>query len=242
MIGRKCTLQQTAELALELIGLLWPAVGPETVAASCAASLAVGPPGLLMAASGGDQWAEIHQRLDDIYAAAQADPSAALVELPSVMLQRVVSENHGGRPKRVTAQPQVDEPEPEPELIPEPVAADQRLDGWGFPIESQEVELEDADDVSRVKHALPIKAIDTIALGGALPEPSPAPLPPAPADWFTAAESAQLLGISKSTILRWCKQGRLGAAGENWLPAGRTFKVNPALLEQLIGVPAGSGT
>jgi excisionase family DNA binding protein len=241
LIGRKCTLQQTAELGLELVGLIWPAIGPETVAASCRASLVMGAPGVLLASSPGDQWAELCQRLDDIYAAAQADPAAAVVELPSVMLQRVIPESHAGRPKRVRAQPQVDEPEmpePEPE-IPEPVAADQRLDGWGFPIESQPAELEDADDVSREKHALPIQAIDTIALGGAMPEPepSPAPLPPAPPDWFTAAEAAELLSISRSTIARWCKQGRFGEPGDNWLPAGRTFRISPAVLDALFGVP-----
>ena len=204
-------------MALELVGLLWPAIGPETVAASCRASLAVGPPGLLMAASGGDQWSEIHSRLDQIFAAAQADPAAAVVELPSVMLQRVTPESHAGRPKRVRSQPQVDEPEipePEPEdhpVEPEPITqaveAVQQLNAWGF-LDEPEPE----------------------------PEPSPAPLPPAPPDWFTATDAAELLGISKSTILRWCKQGRLGAAGENWLPAGRTFKVDPQILDALLGV------
>ena len=206
-----------------MIGLLWPAVGPETVAASCRASLVVGAPGVLLASSPGDQWAELCQRLDDIYAAAQADPSAAAIELPSPMLQRIVPESHGGRPRRVRSQPQVDEPEtpePEPELIPEPVAADhpselpqppqpveaiQQLNAWGF---RDEPEL----------------------------EPEPAPLPPAPAGWFTASEAAELLSISRSTIVRWCKQGRLGAPGENWLPAGRTFKVNPEILDALLGV------
>ncbi|MCP9905498.1 helix-turn-helix domain-containing protein [Cyanobium sp. BA5m-10] len=222
LIGRKCTLQQTAELALELVGLIWPALGAETVAASARASLVTGVPGIL-ASSPFDQAAEIHQRLDQIFAAAQDDPAAAAIEMPSPMLQRIVPESHGGRPKRVRAQPQVDEPEDhqgEPELIPEPVEADhlhelpeppqaveaiQQLDAWGFLVEPE-------------------------------PEPSPAPLPPAPADWFTAADAAELLGISKSTILRWCKQGRLGAPGENWLPAGRTFKVNPEILDALLGV------
>ena len=81
-------------------------------------------------------------------------------------------------------------------------------------------------------YLLPIQAAEPIAL----PEPEPAPLPPAPADWFTAAEAAELLGISRSTILRWCKQRRLGEPGENWLPAGRTFKVSPEIIELLLGV------
>ena len=250
LVGRKCTLQDSASLAVELCGLLWQVLGsPETVAASCLASLSVSYPGLLMASAPFDQAGEIAERLDAAWLAAQADPAAAVVELPSVMLQRVTPESHGGRPRRVRSQPQVDEPE----LIPEPVEADQQLDGWGFPIESQPAELVNAaheqhlsevrdTNIPRGGYSLPIKAIDTIAEGGALPElepepePSPAPLPPAPAGWFTAAEAAELLGISRSTIVRWCKQGRLGEPGENWLPAGRTFKVSPEIIELLLGV------
>jgi hypothetical protein len=135
LIGkRQIRLQDSASLALEMIGLLWPAIGPETVAASCRASLVMGVPGIL-ASSPFDQAAEIHSRLDDIYAAAQADPAAAVVERPSVMLQRIVPESHAGRPRRVRSQPQVSEPEPpdqaledhpgDAELITQAVEADQ---------------------------------------------------------------------------------------------------------------------
>jgi hypothetical protein len=44
LVGRYCTLQQTTKLALELVGLTWQAIGPETIAATCRASLLLGQP------------------------------------------------------------------------------------------------------------------------------------------------------------------------------------------------------
>jgi hypothetical protein len=46
LVGRPCSLQQTAELCMELVGLVWPALGEaSTVAATCRASLVMGRPG-----------------------------------------------------------------------------------------------------------------------------------------------------------------------------------------------------
>ena len=71
LIGRKVVgMQQTAELGLELFGLIWPAYGPETVAATARASLMLNTP-VVMASAPADQLQEIAERLDAIYEQAQ---------------------------------------------------------------------------------------------------------------------------------------------------------------------------
>jgi len=255
-------------MAVEMIGLLWAAIGPETLAASCRASLAVGYPGLLMAAAPFDQAAEIAARLDDIWQAAQDDPSVALVELPSPLLQRVIPESHAGRPRRVLADQPVDVAEPseaapeghpgDAELIPEPVAAEGKLDVWGFPVDTQAVELENTN-IPRRGYSLSLQDIDTMAEGGALPAPlppapEPEPAPPEPENapepppiplpdttgWFSAADAAELLGLSMGAIARRRRFGQLGQQGVDWLPAGRSIVINPAFIEQLME-PPGNG-
>jgi hypothetical protein len=90
LIGKHCRLSDTAGLALELVGLLWPVLGaPETVAATCRASLLVGAPGVVAASSAADQLAEVHSRLDEIWQAAQEDPAAGVVELHPPLLIEV---------------------------------------------------------------------------------------------------------------------------------------------------------
>ena len=227
-----------------MIGLLWPAIGPETVAASCRASLAVGPPGLLMAASGGDQWAEIHQRLDDIYAAAQADPSAAVVEMPMApMLQRVLPESHGCRPRRVRADRPVELPEPpdqapedhqgEPEPITQTVEADHPVAPQYLP---EWVSEDHPAELPEPLHQAP-------ADHPSEPEPA-APAAPAtrvPPDWWSMVDAAELLGVHKATVLRWRMVGRLGRQGRDWMRSGRSFAISPALLDRLLSEPAVNG-
>ena len=55
---------------MELVGLLWPALGPETVAASARASVLLNMP-VLMATGPADQVQEIADRLDQIWQQAQ---------------------------------------------------------------------------------------------------------------------------------------------------------------------------
>lgn len=50
LVGRPCTLQQSARLAMEMVALTWQAIGPETIAATCRASLLVGYPGVMASA------------------------------------------------------------------------------------------------------------------------------------------------------------------------------------------------
>ena len=90
LIGRKCSLSKTAGMALELVGLMWPVIGaPETVAATCRASLLVGAPGVVAANPACDQLAEVHERLDEIWHQAQGDPAAGMVELPPPLLSEI---------------------------------------------------------------------------------------------------------------------------------------------------------
>lgn len=100
-IGKDCSLQDTATLALELIGLLWPVIGaPETVAGSCRASLLVGPPGVILAAAPADQLAEIADRLDQIWLQAQQHPAAGVVELGAPLLHQIVAPRKPRTPRR----------------------------------------------------------------------------------------------------------------------------------------------
>jgi len=136
LIGKHCRLSDTAGLALELVGLLWPVLGaPETVAATCRASLLVGAPGVVAASSAADQLAEVHSRLDEIWQAAQEDPHAGVVELHPPLLIEVkpVPYELAGKVKPEALADEVTEPavEPEPEddelpeawqTEPEPIA------------------------------------------------------------------------------------------------------------------------
>jgi len=246
LIGRKCTLQQTAELAVEFLGLAWGAFSPETIAGSARASLAVGPPGLLLAAPALDQAAEIAARLDRLWEVAQVDPAAAVVTLAPPMMQQVVPPGKkAGRPKRL----------PEPELITqsaepdhsgdaaellqsapedhpgdaEPItqAAAAELDAWGFPVEP--APLPPAPEPEP-----------------ALPEPEPAPEPPPnplpdTTGWWSVADAGELLGVHKGTLSRWRLQGRLGLQGVDWMRSGRSFALSPAILDRLLSEPPGNG-
>jgi hypothetical protein len=74
MIGRPGTLQESCTLALRWVGLAWPCMSAEVIAASCRASLQLGePPGVVVGLPLADQLQEIAERLDSIYEAAQAD-------------------------------------------------------------------------------------------------------------------------------------------------------------------------
>jgi hypothetical protein len=108
-------------MAMELVGLLWPVLGaPETVAATCRASLLVGAPGIVAASSAADQLAEVHERLDEIWHKAQGEPNAGVVELHPPLLVEIkpVPYELGGE---VKPEPQVDEVI---EALVEPIAPD----------------------------------------------------------------------------------------------------------------------
>ena len=129
LIGRHCRLADTAGMALELVGLLWPVLGaPETVAATCRASLLVGAPGVVAANPACDQLAEVHERLDEIWHQAQGNPSAGVVELPTPLLVEIkpvpaeLADPVEPEPEALVElepEPAV-EPEPEPAVEPEP--------------------------------------------------------------------------------------------------------------------------
>jgi hypothetical protein len=106
MVGRPCSPQAQARLAVWFTGLLWPALSPEVVAGSCRASLLLGAPGVLLAPAPVDQLAEVADRLDAIWEAAQDRPEAAVVESPQVLLLE--------RPPETPAPPAPPPPPPAP--------------------------------------------------------------------------------------------------------------------------------
>ena len=161
LVGKPVTLQRTAELGMQMAGLLWPGFSPETVAASCRASALLGVP-VVMSAAPADQVQEVAERLDAIYAAAQADPSAGLVELPPPMLQEVKAPVLKRGRKRL-------EPEDHP-VDPEPITQAVETD---HPVELPEPpEWEPEDHPAELAES---------------PDPEPAPAPSEDPDDLPAA-------------------------------------------------------
>jgi hypothetical protein len=152
LVGRPSTLQDQATLAVHWLGLCWSGLSPETIAASARASLLLGT-NVVMATDPASQLAEVAERLDEIYRAAQHDPSAAVVEVHPPLLD--------------------------------------------------------------------------------LPPANP-PAPEAPADWLTAAETAELLGVSRSGLSKWCAAGRFGVEGVGWGKRGKGHAYAPAAVEALM--------
>lgn len=152
LIGRPGTLQQSCTLALRWVGLCWPAMSPEVVAASCRASLQLGdPPGVVAGLPLADQLAEIAERLDSIYAAAQAEPSALAVEVRAPVLLAAPGVLPEPPPYRRRG-PRKREPDPEPdpvEVIEE--EAEALAAAEAEPLESIELpaDVEPAEDAPR---------------------------------------------------------------------------------------------
>jgi hypothetical protein len=238
MVGRRQTLQAQAELALAWFGVAWPVLSPETIAASCRASLLVGAPGVLAVTAPIDQLAEIHSRLDDLWEQAQADPAAGAVALRPPLLELPPKAPQQPRKQRVKASDLEEEQQPaadlEPvaaELVQATAAAPELQDMWQTdPLMPVENVMSDQEFEALVMHS-------DHAPGPAEPEPAPAP----PADWLTAAEAAELLDVPEVTIGQWRDAGKFGAQGEGWVKVGVEFYYAPAAVEQLEAeqIPAG---
>lgn len=184
MIGRAGDLQAGCTLALRWVGLAWPCMSAEVIAASCRASLQLGePPGVVVGLPLADQLQEIAERLDSIYEAAQADPGALAVKVrPPVLMAPpgVLPDLEPPKPRkprrRGEAEPaEVDGADPEPlEVIEQ---------------EAQALAAEEAE---------PLEVIELPAEVEPEPEPEPEaleeqqPEQPAPVE-HTTEEEAQLL-------------------------------------------------
>jgi hypothetical protein len=245
LVGRYCTLQQSAELGLELVGLVWQAIGsPETVAATCRASLLVGYPGVVVGAAVVDQLDEIHSRLDDVWADAQANPAAAVVTLPPPLLQRVQEpQARPGRRKAVDepTEPEPEptdhlEPEPEPEPTPDPAPLPQRPVKPLRPASERMVRRPDPVELPAPEPWPPMAEPEPEALPVAI-APTPAP----PASWLSGNEVAELVGVSRGCVASWRRDGRLGVRNVDWVKYGRSTYFAPAAVEQLEAgrIPAG---
>jgi hypothetical protein len=249
LVGRKAVgMLATAELALELFGLIWPAYGPETIAATARASLLLNTP-VVMASAPADQLQEIAERLDAIYEQAQSDPAAAVVTVPALLLQRVQEpQSRPGRRRAVepAAEPtDTLEPDPEPDPDPAPLPlpqspvkplrpASERMVRRPDPVEPGLVELPEPWRSSEPEPWPPMAE----AAPEALPElPTPAP----PSCWLTGNEVAELVGVSRGCVATWRRDGRLGVSGVDYVKHRRSTYFDPAVVEQLkVGrIPAG---
>jgi len=225
LIGRKCRLSETAGLALELVGLLWPVLGaPETVACCARASLLVGAPGVVAASSAADQLAEVHSRLDEIWQAAQEDPAAGVVELHPPLLVEIKPVPYELAGEVIEPQvdeviePLVDEVELEPQL---PVV-----------ITEQQWEPDPAELTEAWRSAEPVEPIEPKVEPPA-PKPrrsGPEPLPPG---WWSSDDLADLLNVDSSTVSRWRRAGCLGVDGTDWGKFGRIYAFSAELVADL---------
>jgi hypothetical protein len=208
LVGRPCALQQTAEMALELVGLIWPALGPETIAATARASLLLGQP-VLMASAPADQLQEVAERLDGIWQQAQADPAAGVVSVPAPLLQQVQKPQTRKRRSGSQVEPEdVELPEPWRSSEPQP---------WP-PLEPAEPD--------------PLPAMLTPDSAAPQPQPAP-PTSPPPTSWLTGGETAELLNITRATVANWRRSGRMGTDGSGWIRHGRTTYFAPDAIERL---------
>lgn len=233
MIGRPITLQQACRLSMNWAGLCWPAMSPEVIALSCRASLlpGVGPPGVIVAEGLPDQIDEIRARLDGIFEAAKADPSALVVEAHPPMILRPPTEadkRRVGRPRKRPGALPLEEAEPL-----QPPDPDELPDVWRLP-----EPLEQAEPVELPE---PLEEPDPDELPAAWQQPEPDPQPlevpevaPPPPGWFDQFELAQLLEVGTSTISRWRVQGRAGSEGADWCRLGKRFHYAPELAERLL--------
>ena len=205
LIGRSCRPTDTARLALELVGLMWPVLGAaETVAATCRASLLVGAPGIVAASPAADQLAEVHDRLDAIWQQAQNDPAAGVVALPPPVMNEVKPV-----PYELADPPAVIE-------VIEPVPEELAAAEWA--------NQEHAPDLEGVADTAPAPAEDDDELPAAW-QIEPEPIEPAVV-WLRSDDLAAALNISRTTALVMARKGlfdglsRKPRPGEGW---GRRF-------------------
>jgi hypothetical protein len=228
MIGRTVSQLQLAQLVMHWIGVAWPAISAETIAASCRASLLVGAPGVVVATAPADQLAEIHERLDRIWEQAQADPAAAVLEVhPPLIDLPPLAEPRRRRGRRWPPKAEA-EPAADPEPLPAPAPAPRR-------------EPRALRPASERMAARPAPAPEPEPLAVVPLEPELSPPSPPPPGWLLAPEVAELLDTSEVTIGRWRSAGKFGADGEGWAKHGGRYYYSPDAVELLMAgeVPPG---
>jgi hypothetical protein len=209
MIGRPGTLQESCTLALRWVGLAWPCMSAEVIAASCRASLQLGePPGVVVGLPLADQLQEIAERLDSIYEAAQADHSALAVEVRAPVL---------------LAAPGV-LPEPEPPKPRKP----RRRAGDPDPVEvaADVPEALDQPDALELPEpeALP-QAQQPDALEAAPADPEPQVVEGMPPGWCDAVELAAAAGLGGVTAITSAKRMARLVEGLHWRKAPPGLKL-----------------
>ena len=215
MIGRRCTLQDLARLAVEWCGLCWSGFSPEVIAASARASLLLGE-NVVLSQSANHQLAEIFDRLEQITEAAQDDPSAAVATVPPPLLELPAAEPL--KMSRRRAKPEV-EAEVEAEVEPEVEAE----------VEPLEQEPEPEPEPEPVPPPAPV------------PEGRKRSASCAPAGWLKTDEVVDLLDCSCTAVSKWSREGRFGEEGVTWGRYGKSNWFSPDAVEALMDaqMPAG---
>ena len=219
LVGRRCEPQDAAALAVEWLGLCWPAVSPELIAGSCRASLVLGE-NVVVAPLPSDQLMEVHERLDEIWRAARDNPAAAVVEVRPPLLnaapERAAKVRRPRKPPEPAAPEPADDPdelpaswlvEPDPAPAPAPAGPLRppkqlrdravRMARKPAPEPEPEPEAEALDVV--VEPEVPVVPEALV-----LPAPAPDPAPPVVPDGFASAvELAAEVGAKPTAVGVW---------------------------------------
>ena len=180
-------LQARADLGAELFGLLWISLSdPAWIEATCRLAVALGEP--VLAAPDLPALLEAQRRLR--LATISKVSRVAPVELPEPELPWEEEPEPAPAPAA--------EPEPEPEELPEPEPE---------PVEVLEPEPADPIPAEPEPEPEPAPLCPVEPEPEELPEPEPEPEPeqhdPVVAEWVSAPQLAEILGISLPTVKSW---------------------------------------
>lgn len=224
LVGRRSNPQQEAALAVEWLGVAWPALSPALIAGSCRASLLLGS-NVVLAPAPADQLLEVAERLDEVWADAQADPDAAVVTVRPPLLNSapLPAVKPRGRAPKVEPPPapaadpdelppgwEVGDPEPAPPPAAEPARGTKPLRDRALRMAAKPAPPE-PEAVAKVPIPEPEPEPLEPAEPAPDPEPEPPPVPeasepvpvPVPDGFASAPQLAAEIGAKPTAIGVW---------------------------------------
>lgn len=240
--GSNASLQERQELATEAFRLLWLAWAPDVIARSCRLSARLYEP--LLADPGPLDLQVLHSYNARLAALRSV---GALVELgPGPVADPALIGVKMGRGGKPTAGP-VEVQEGEAQAPPEPAAEPDGLVGGRRRVVAPPPQPRILRPASqRMAPRPPAPAAEPAPDRAPMPDgwgdqsepvppaaaPAPAPADP-PADWLSAGEACELLGIDAEQLEHHRAKGDLGAVRIDYTEHPRGFYYNPAKVEEL---------